>query len=317
MNIKKFSYLVEERIRDRFPEEIRESLSISVHPVNKTNDTLRYGLMIQRKEENMSPVLYLDDAWREYESGKPIETILTDLAAKYMEHQGNCQMELSMEFEQVKDRVCYHVVNKAVNQNNLNGRIYTDIGQGFVKVYEIHQKLDQVGAEGSIAITHDLLKDYGYDLKEICQNAEKNTPQIYPVYFTTLSREIMGVLGDEFANENPIEPDFYLLTNENRYRGAGALFYPGMQEKIAEHLGENYYMLPSSIHEVLIVPENMGFTPEELEQMVRGVNEKAVSKDEFLSNKVFYYDREKEQLRIALPDIPDIQKENSRNEIDR
>lgn len=119
---------------------------------------------------------------------------------------------------------------------------------------------------------------------------------------------MLSALGqDEFADDNPVVENFFVLSNTDGYRGAGVLFYPGMQEKIAADLGQGYYVIPSSIHEMFIVPEDVGISAVELEQMVRDINQEAVSKEDFLSNKVMFYNREKEQLRIALPEIPDLQ----------
>ncbi len=224
-----------------------------------------------------------------------------------VECQKDISVDMSMEYESVKDRVVYQVLNKEANRNSLRGRIYSDIGQGLVKVYAIHQKFDGYENEGNIPITHDIMKYYGYDMKEILEVAEENTPRIYPAVFAPLEQMLSETGMDGFANKKPDRKGLSVLSNSAGYRGAGALFYPGMQKKIAEHVGKNYYVLPSSLHEVLILPENPGISAEELEQKVRVINGETVSKAEFLSNKVMLYDREKEQLRIALPEIPDLQ----------
>lgn len=307
MNIKDFSCYVEEHIRDFLPEEIRESATISVHAKRGTNDALRYGLMIRYGDEKASPLLYLEDAWQFHENGAEMETILRNLVEVYAEQPAIGSVDLSFEYEKVKDRVIFQIFNKEANRASLRERIYTDAGQGFVKVYAIHQKLDGAVEEGNIPITHGVMQNYGYDMQDILRDAEENTPQIYPPLFTSMEQTLTGREEDEFVNENPNERGFCVLSNAAGYRGAGVLFYPGMQKKIAEHFGKNYYVLPSSLHEVLIMPEGPGMTAGELEQLVQNVNEEAVSKEDFLSNKVLVYDREKEQLRIALPETPDLQ----------
>ena len=320
MNIKEFSYYVEEHIREYLPEEVRESAAVSVHTKRKTNDALCYGLMIRYGDEKVSPLLYLEDAWQLHEKGANMETLLRNLAEIYAEQPVAFQVDLPLKYEEIKDKVVYHVLNKEANQLGLKERIYTDIGQGFVKVYAIHHKLDGCRAEGSIPISHEIMRQYGYDMQEIRRDAERNTPQIFPATFgpfAPLAQALSGKGQDEFENENPDEKGGYILSNTVGHRGAGALFYPGMQKKIAEHFGKNYYVLPSSIHELLILPEGAGKTAEELEQMVRGVNRESVSKEDFLSNKVLFYDREKEQLRTALPNIPDLQTEDRKKGVER
>lgn len=309
MNIKEFSYYVEAHIREFLPEEIRESVAVSVHPKRKANDVQQYGLMIRMGTEKVSPNFYLEDAWKEYEGGMEMQEVLGNLAQEYMKYrdiQKYIHVDASMEYEAVKDRVVYQVLNKEANRNNLRERIYTDIGQGLVKVYAIHQKLNGFGTEGSIAITHDVMKRFGYDAEEIREVAEENTPRIYPAVFTPMGQILADMGQEESASNNPEEMELYVLTNAAMNWGAGALFYPGMQEKIAGQLGRNYYVLPSSLNEVLIVPEKLGVEAWELEQKVRRINRKTISKEDFLSNKVLVYDREKGQLHVALPDVPDL-----------
>ncbi|MCM1235845.1 MAG: DUF5688 family protein [Ruminococcus flavefaciens] len=307
MNIKEFCYYVEGHIRDFLPEEIRESAIISVHAKRKTNDAICYGLTIRHGNEKVSPLLYLEDAWQRHENGEEMETVLRNLAEIYMEQPAAVPVDLSFEYESVKDRVIFQIVNKEANRANLRERIYTDIGQGLVKVYAIHQKLDGAMVEGDIPITHEVMRDYGFDMQDILRDAEENTPQIYAPLFTSMEQALAGKREDEFANGHPDECGFCVLSNTTGYRGAGVLFYSGMQKKIAEHFGKNYYVMPSSLHEVLVLPEGAGMTAEGLEQMVRAVNAEAVSREDFLSDKVMFYDREKEQLRLALPEMPDLQ----------
>ncbi len=310
MNIKEFSYYVEEHIREFLPEEIRESVVVSVHPKRKANDVQQYGLMMRMGTEKVSPNFHLEDAWKEYESGMEMQEVLGNLVQEYMKYrdiQKHIHVDESMEYEAVKDRVVYQVLNKEANRNNLRERIYTDIGQGFVKVYAIHQKLNGFGTEGSIAITHDVVKRFEYDAEEIREDAEENTPRIYPAVFAPVGQILDDAGQGESASNNTAEMELHVLTNTAVHWGAGALFYPGMQEKIAEQFGRNYYVLPSSVHEVMIAPEKPGIRDGKLEQIVRRINREKVSREDFLSNKVLFYDREKGQLNIALPDVPDLQ----------
>lgn len=310
MKIKEFGYYVEEHIREFLPEDRRESAEVSVHPKKKVNDTLRYGLAIRFDSDKISPVLYLEDAWQAYENGADMKTVLGNLAWKYMElleYHKDVTVDTSMEYGMIKDRVVYQICNKEANRNSLQERVYTDIGQGLVKVYAIHQELDGFETGGSIAITHDVMKRFGYDVEEIREDAEENTPWIYPAVFAPVGQMLEDAGQGETASNNTAEMELYVLTNTAVHWGAGALFYPGMQEKIAEQFGRNYYVLPSSLHEVMIVPEKPGIRDGKLEQIVQRINREKVSRENFLSNKVLFYDREKGRLRVALPDVSDLQ----------
>lgn len=317
MNIKEFSYYVEEHIQEFLPEEVRESASVSVHPVRNANDMLGYGMMMQYKDENMLPAFNLEDAWQAYKNGVEMETVLRNLAELYEEYGKKFSVDVSLEYENVKDRVIFQLLNKEVNQISLKERIYTEVGQGFVKVYAIHQELECMGAESNIPITYHMMQIYGYDMEKICMDAERNTPQIYPERFDRIDQGIPEEAWDNIVKRNPDIEQYHVLSNQAGYRGAGVLFYNGMQKTIAERFGQNYYVVPTSIHEMLLVPESAESNPKILELALQGINEIAVPEEEFLFNKVLYYDREKEQLQAILPDMPDLQIEGKKKEKER
>ena len=85
----------------------------------------------------------------------------------------------------------------------------------------------------------------------------------------------------------------------DRFSGASALFYPGMTERIAEIMGGSFFVIPSSVHEVLIKPDDGSMSPLELARMVKTVNDEAVSPSERLGNRVLYYDEEAKTLSVA------------------
>ena len=126
----------------------------------------------------------------------------------------------------------------------------------------------------SIKITNELLDKYGVSKEELHKAAMQNSEKIFPA---------------KYYKTNDLVP-FNILTNEIGYLGAAALFYPNQMEKIAASLGGNYFVLPSSIHEVLVLPDDGNLNYMELEQMVKEVNETTVDRKDQLSNNVYYYD---------------------------
>ena len=93
-----------------------------------------------------------------------------------------------------------------------------------------------------------------------------------------------------------IEPEgiptekMYILSNHMRSYGAAALIYPEQLRKIAEEVGENYYVLPSSVHETIIVAESESPDKEELCSLIKEINETQVEAEEVLSDHAYYYD---------------------------
>ena len=101
------------------------------------------------------------------------------------------------------------------------------------------------------------------------------------------------------GDQMPEDAQLLVLTTEDGILGASTLYYPGMTDRIARIVGGNYYVLPSSVHEVLIMPEGGRMSPEEMAQMVREINENEVSPKERLGNRVLHYREDLLLLQVA------------------
>ena len=83
----------------------------------------------------------------------------------------------------------------------------------------------------------------------------------------------------------------YILSNTLRSYGAACIAYPHILEMIGEILQRDYYVLPSSVHEVVIVPYSSGLDIRELDEMVREINVTQVAEEEVLSSHAYLYRR--------------------------
>ena len=156
------------------------------------------------------------------------------------------------------------------------------------------------------AVTRDMAGTYGYDVDELMNRAFSNTISRFRPVFTELGSfckgRDTGMTDDPFDEEFSLErkPQMYILTNEACHNGASVIFYPFVAERIGELLGEDYYVLPSSLHEVIIVPRCMGFQAGDLKKMVRDANDNAVAVRDLLSYKVLFYSREENSLSASV-----------------
>ena len=91
----------------------------------------------------------------------------------------------------------------------------------------------------------------------------------------------------------------YLLTNQMGYNGAAAILYEGVLKNFAEEVGKDLILLPSSIHEVLLLPDNGDSDYEALSALVREVNEAQVRREEWLSDHVYRYLKEEDRIIAA------------------
>ena len=149
-----------------------------------------------------------------------------------------------------------------------------------------------------IALTENMVRDLGIDLQEVKELAQENMLRRNPARVRPLMDVLNGMIGMEDAESSQEEsPGIVMCSNTSGIMGAATMFYPGIEEKIKAVIGSDFYILPSSVHEVLAVPKT-GMDLEDLRNMVTTINEAEVSPKEQLSNNVYEFSGGR--LRIAL-----------------
>ena len=304
MEKKEFYESMRKKIEEKLPENIRAEGKLAIKEARKNNDVMMHGIMISREGTGVSPIIYIDDAYDLYRSGRSVEELApaaADAFCKAWEDQP-CVDSLSLRYEDIKDRIFYRIADVQRNRGRLSEMKYSLAECGFAKIYSI-----AVSKDGSIPITNSLAAEYGYDPEKIFEDAERNTPEMYPAVFEDLQDIVMDLAmpgsprltllseRERFDKSS----DMYLLSSRDMTNGAATIFYPDVKEKIAEVIDDSYYVLPSSTHELMIVPCKSGIPPEHLRQTVRKVNEIMGAETEILSDRIMKYDRDMKELKVV------------------
>jgi len=163
-------------------------------------------------------------------------------------------------------------------------------------IYKLNVDIPEYG-KGTIPITLDIMERLGFDQETIHQFAMERSPLNAPCLIQNLTDTIKNFDQDEFF-EMPDSP-LTLVTNEAKVLGAGVIFYPGVLDKCADVMNGNFYVLPSSTHEVLICKDDGLMDLEELKSMVKEVNDTMVSPEELLSDNVYHYDWKEKVFDLA------------------
>ena len=140
-------------------------------------------------------------------------------------------------------------------------------------------------------VTHELAKEMGLSAREIAVLAWKNTILEKEAVIRPLS-EILGK--DELFGMPPL----YVLSNEEMHFGAVTMFYPGLLSVIADEFGCDLCILPSSIHEVILLPVEPDTDFGALHRIVSRVNDTEVEKEDILSYNVYRFNRRNDGLEI-------------------
>ena len=203
-------------------------------------------------------------------------------------------------YEDIQDRLRVRLMDMKNNREALENAVYEPVGCGYALV--AYMELPEEIAKGGIAnVPKGLAEASGFSSRRIMMDARTGSlasdfPMLCPIQEMLFGNGAQNLLT---GGEKPEELTLLVLTTEDGVLGAAALYYPEMQRRIGEIVGGDYFVLPSSVHEVLIMPDDGRMSAKELAAMVRDINENEVRPDERLGNKVLHYRTDLQKLQVA------------------
>lgn len=281
-----FIHAVETKVK----KEVKSDKNVSVHTNVKNNGVKRSGLMISENGINISPTIYLEEYFSQFRKGYPLEQIAKDIVRLYerIRFQNSWKDgEKIRDYDYIKERIVYRLINKEENEDLLRETPYREY-MDLAIVYYVLLEVDECGM-ASMMVKEEHLKMWKVTEEDLYYRACKNTQRLMPYEFAPMRSVIEELIGLE-ADETPVEK-MYVLSNEMRSYGACAILYPDRLREIGEEVGENYYVIPSSVHETIIVAESEAPDKETLCGMIEEINETQVEAEEVLSDRAYYYDR--------------------------
>ncbi len=315
MNYEEFQEYMKQAVLEFLPEKYQDA-TVQIHQIIKNNDTKRDGMTILLPEETVSPTIYLNGYYEDYQHGRASEEIAGEIADTYVEHFFEREQVLQDfdishigDYDAVKDRITCRLINREANSERLDNAPFTPM-EDLAISYHILVSQNQDGI-GSIMITNELMEQYGIDVETLHTQAMENNNRLMPPMVEDLNvimNEMMafdaGISNDEaevyMQDMIPKSgPKLYCITKALKINGAIDIMDSDVQQAVAVIMGGDYYILPSSIHECLAISVDMVQDKEDLEMMVRDVNEKLVDADEVLSNNVYAYDAKEHTLELA------------------
>ncbi|MCI8502678.1 MAG: hypothetical protein HFH00_02440 [Dorea sp.] len=291
-------YQFVQAVEGRIKEAVKESVAVRIHTAEKNNGTIRRGLTLTEQDINISPTIYLEEYYRQFQNGGSLEHITSDILRLYNEvrFQKSWGEEKLYDYSQVKEKVIYRLVNYKSNEKMLRNVpyiVYLDLAIVFCVLLEVTKY-----GTATMAIRNDHLDLWGVEKEELYRQASENTSKFLPDDFSSMSAVIEELTEESEAHISfeDKEEEMYVLSNRIHSYGAAAILYSGRMEGIGMYLKSNYYILPSSVHEVIVVPEKAAVEKEDLSAMVAEINRTQVEAEEVLSDHAYYYDRKKGRL---------------------
>lgn len=314
LNYDEFKDVVTEKFSEYFPEEYR-NYEMNVHTVYRTNEILD-GISFRRPDQAIAPTVYIQDMYRDYRSCNDLDDVMQRTAELYVEKTKSADMDISL-FDQVPtDRIYMTLINAADNAELLADSPHREF-QDLAITYRILVSRNDVGMM-STRINSGLAARYNLTEPDLYAIAYENTERLFPSVVCPMNDILRALMesdnySDAMIDEVLEDNNLYVVTNNQQISGATAVLYEENLQQIADTYGCDLYVIPSSIHEMLVLPEtdtSAGFI-DQLAEIVCEVNKTAVKESDRLSNQVYKYDNKARELSI-VSNSPDQIKDQKR-----
>ena len=315
MNFKDFIDYVTEHVLDDHPE-LKAVCDVTVAPVKKNNGIELTGLSIRMQDINIAPTIYLENYYKDYQAGRPMESVMEELYNVYEanrpDRMGEFNTDFLESFDNCCDRITCRLVSGSRNAEALDGMANLKFGDLAI-TFQVVAVIDNRG-QGTINISDRMLEEWGKDTHDLLHAALHNQMFDHPGQIKPIETVLLDMLakGD---NPNEIPDDFienlearvdsdevfgmYVMSNRYGMYGATAMLEQGLLSDFVDKAGTNVYILPSSVHECIVIPDTGEMDLDQLKSMVFEVNRTQVAPQEVLSDTVYLFDKDTHQLLIA------------------
>lgn len=291
-----------EEFKEKILEKAEEEMEgrATIRTVQKNNGVKLDALVIMTMGCNVSPSIYLNSYYKEYmdctDREGALDEIWKEIKCTYFNHlpNENLNTDFLYDFDRVRGKIHMRIVSMEKNKELLDQMVYIPY-LDLAVVFTIVMSMEDC-AMATIVVHKEFLECWGVDETELWKVACENMAEDFELI--SLSK----IMGDhlEKCEEPELDPEVFILTNHSKVQGAVTMAQPGVLCRAAEELSaEKLVILPSSVHEVLLVVADDEMDMNYFNNMVREVNSSEVMPEEVLSDHVYVYDRESDEVKIA------------------
>ncbi len=303
MNHEEFKNEFVDALKERLYERGNE-VEVTINTVEKMNESYE-AITVRPEGSNVGVNMNLEVFAEAYESGVPFDEIVEQVSRKVEAHIGDMpsfDVQMLMDYEQMKDKLCMEVV--AADRNaDLLAKVPHQEMEDMAVVYRFVVDSNEDG-RATLLVTNDILDRMGVTPEQLHADALENAPELRPAVIKGMSEVMVDMMGEDAhemfgIEEFPQDEMMYVASVPDKISGAGVIAYQEFMDQAAERLGGDFFILPSSIHEVLLVKDdgNVNFT--ELKNMVEEVNATQVAPEEKLTDSVYHYDSKDHIFELA------------------
>ena len=299
MDFKEFVNKLEQDLKDAMAD-ISPGATVDVRSVEKLQEGSYTGITISPAGGNVGMNLNANQLFDQMQDGQSYEGVLAvavSTAERGLHDMPAVDVSELMNYEAAKKYLCFDVVGSDRNADMLEKVPHTD-KENISMVYRLQLDSTENGA-ATVLITNAMMEQFGVTKEQLHADAMENAQEIRPADFRTMAAvmaEMMGMPEEMMAD---MAPPMYVATNQDKVQGAAVMFYPDFMDQAAKELGGDIFILPSSVHEVLILPDDGNMNAQELKEMVTTINASEVSPEDRLTDSVYHYDAQERIFELG------------------
>lgn len=280
MNFYEFQKMTEKDMKEFFKEN-GMPIKVKINTVQKVGMT--YTGMELDYGKNIHPVLNLDQCYRDLEI-MSYEEVFRRMAESAMQAIHDAPEYAHFDLQSASERLFVQLVSTERNKEVLDQIPHREV-EDLSLICRIEMPAMD-GHEANAVVREPMLQMMGLTEEELFETAMKNSVHKRPEKLENLGVVLGNMLGYDAVDEKTNE--LYVLTNKQTNMGAATIFYPEMMEKCAEELNGNFYIIPSSLHEVLLCPENSFIKSEKIKSVIKEINDTQLMPEDILSYQVYH-----------------------------
>lgn len=267
--------------------------------VKDTSNGLNYGklLSIENTNSSISQVIPLNSFFKEFTSGGSLPEICASIveAYKMIRLHEDSLLESLLDYDTAEASICYRLASQSKIRKRSVPVPYIPFLDLAIVFYVPFAK---DGWFGTLTITDSLMRNWGIsDVRKLYASAHRNTCRFFPAKMEPMASLLQDFPPKQEPSDNESLP-LFVVSNSTRMHGASVILYNGLLKASANMFNDDLIFLPSSIHEMLLLPASTCDCPECLKEMVFYVNRTELDADDVLSDNVYYYDRNTDNLKI-------------------
>ena len=308
MSFEDFADSVRESIKEYLPDDYANA-EINVGESRKINSHY-HSMTISKEGQNVSPSVNLDQMYAEYQKTGEIGPVLQEIAEIARMEPDGIDVHKLDSYEQAKDSLFIRVSNAETNKDFLQDVPHETIGDLAV-TYHVMMGMEN-GEVGSTTVTNTLMEKFGITEAQLKADAMENSSKILSPSLESMNNIMARLLGMDGLASNSVpfeqaveafnfrDEGMFVLTNTTAVNGAAVMFYPEVMEQLGAHAGGDMFVIPSSVHEVILVPDDGVMNRMDLEKMIRDINANEVDPKDRLSDSLYHYDTKDHKLERAV-----------------